>query len=103
MKELTFQLVMLRVRRESPVGEKVCEADPGILRFVHHVVSNGLHQSVHKFQAGCAQNLDDLIPLVDVCGALLLWKASWTRQPQQQNHRGTELEDTDSLNKFRVD
>lgn len=96
---------MLRVRRKSPVGEEVCEADPRILRFVHHVVSNSLHQSVHKFQAGCAQNLDDLIPLVDVCGALLLWKTNsiLVCQPEHQNQRGTELEDTDSMNKFRVD
>lgn len=97
---------MLRVRRESPVGEKVCEADPRILRFVHHVVPNGLHQSVHKFQAGCAQNLDDLVPLVDVCGAPVVMEkpaAFWTCQPEQQNQRGTQLEDADSLNKFRVD
>lgn len=66
IKYLTFKLVVLGVRRKSPVGEKLCEADPMILRFVHHVVPNSLHQSVHKFLAGGAQNLDDLIPLVDV-------------------------------------
>lgn len=66
LKYLTFQLVMLWVRRKSPVGEKLREADSRILWLVHHVVPNSLHQSVHKFQAGCAQNLNDLIPLVDV-------------------------------------
>lgn len=106
MKDLTFQLVVLRVRRKSPVGEQVCEADPRILRFVHHVVSNSLHQPVHKFQAGCAQNLDDLVPLVDVCGARLLRKTSGMSGRVSQNNRirgGTQLEDTDSINKFRVD
>lgn len=78
---------MLRVRRESPVGEKVCEADPRILRFVHHVVPNSLHQSVHKFQAGCAQNLDDLVPLVDVCGATFVMENQQHSGRVSQNNR----------------
>lgn len=79
---------MLRVGRKSPVGEKLCEADTRILRFVHHIVPNSLHQAVHKFQAGCAQNLNDLIPLVDVWRAHSLWK---NQQHEQENQKETEL------------
>lgn len=71
---LTLQFVVFRVRRKGPVREILGEADARILRLVHHVVPHGLHQSVHKLQTGRAQNLNHLIPLVDVWTTRLLWR-----------------------------
>lgn len=71
---LTLQLVMFWVGWKGPVWEQLCEADTRVLWLVHHIVPNSLHQSVHKLQTGRAQNLDDLIPLVDVWTTGLLWK-----------------------------
>lgn len=65
---------MLWVRRKGPVGEKLSKAHTRILRLVHHIVPHSLHQSVHKLQTGRAQNLNHLIPLVDVCTACSLRK-----------------------------
>lgn len=47
-KILTLQFVMFRIRGKSPVREKLREADAWILRLVHHIVPDSLHQSVHK-------------------------------------------------------
>lgn len=71
---LTLDFVVFRVGGEGPVGEEVVEADARVLRLVHHVVPDSLHQSVHKLQAGRAQNLNHLVPLVDVCTTRPLWK-----------------------------
>lgn len=65
---------MFRLRRKCPVWEQIGEADARILWLVHHIVPHSLHQSVHKLHTGCAQNLDDLIPLVDIWTTYLLGK-----------------------------
>lgn len=63
---LTLDFVVFRVGGEGPVGEEVGEADARVLRLVHHIVPDSLHQPVHKLQTGRAQNLNHLVPLVDV-------------------------------------
>lgn len=63
---LTLQFVVFGIRGKGPVREKLCEADAWILWLVHHVVPDSLHQTVHELQTWCAQNLNHLVPLVDV-------------------------------------
>lgn len=65
---------MFSLRRKSPVRKVFCKANARILWLVHYIVSDGLHQTVHKLQAGRAQNLNYLIPLVDIWTESLLGK-----------------------------
>lgn len=73
-KILTLQFVMFWIRRKGPIWEKLGKADSRILWLVHHIVPHGLHQPVHKLQTRRAQNLNYLIPLVNVWTKCLLWK-----------------------------
>lgn len=85
---LTLHFVVFGVGRKGPVGEKLGEADARILRLVHHIVPHGLHQSVHELQAGRAQNLNHLIPLVDVCMSVMENPAALRSMCMCQQMRG---------------
>ena len=63
---LTFEFVVLGVRREQAVWEELGEGEAGVLWPVLHVVPHRGLQLLHELCVRRAQLLDDLVPLVDV-------------------------------------
>lgn len=64
----TFQLVVVGVGGEEHVWEELLEAVPGVARPVFHVGPDRLVELHEEVLRRSAQLLDDLVPLVDICG-----------------------------------
>lgn len=63
---LTFQLVVVRVRRKENIREKLLKTVPCISGSVLHVGPHRLVQLHHELLRWCAQLLNHLIPLVNI-------------------------------------
>lgn len=63
---LTFEFVVLRVRREEAVWEEFREGQAGVFWPVFHVVTHSWLQFLHELGRGRAKLLYNLIPLVDI-------------------------------------
>ena len=61
--------VVCAVLREEHIREELLRGVACILGPVFHVVSDGGLELFHEVLGGRAELLDDLVPLVDVCGA----------------------------------
>lgn len=57
------------VGREEEIGEELVECVACVSRPVLDVIAHGGLQALHKLLRGCAQLLNNLVPLVDVWGA----------------------------------